>query len=245
MPPPVETAQTIVEDALEVAGIIGLGQTPGPEDLNKTFRRLNDMLAQWQRKRWLIWHLVDIPFTSTGAQSYTIGAGQQFNVAQRPDRIESAFIRQVIPSQAQQVDFPVSIIEARETYNQIRLKSLTTLSRYLFYDSAFPIGKLFFVPVPNASIYELHITIKDQLAQFAALVSPASAVPPEYVPAFKWNLARRTRAAYRRPADPEINSLAKDALNTLRLANAQMPLAQMPAALARGGRTYNPYSDQR
>lgn len=240
--PPEETAQSIIEDALEVAGIVGLGQSPGAEDLNKNFRRLNDMLAQWQRKRWLIWHLVDSSFTSTGALYYTIGRGAQFDVAIRPDRVESAFVRQLINQPPSQVDYPVRLIEARETYNQIRLKQLNSaIAWYLFYDSDFPVGKLYFWPLPQASLYEMHVSLKAVLSQFTSLVTKVT-IPPEYVPAMKWGLARRIRAAYRRPLDPEINALEKDALNTLRMANAQVALLRMPAVLSGGG-VYDPYSD--
>ena len=246
MPPPLpaqETAETIIEDALEVAGITGIGVTPGPEDVNRAFRRLNDMLAQWQQLRWLIWHLVNQVVTSTGQQTYTVGNGQQFNFAVAPRRIESAFLRMITQAPPNQVDVSLDILPSREDYDLIRLKQLGTFSSVVWYDSQFPVGLLYPWPIPQASIYGIGITVKEVLNQFSSVVSPVT-IPPEYVPAMKWNLAQRIRIAYRRPADPDLNKMAAQSLNVIRLANAQVPNLRMPRQLRRGTGVYNPYADR-
>ena len=241
--PAAETAQTIILDALEVAGITGLGVTPGPEDLNKNFRRLNDLLAQWQQLRWMIWHLVNQVVTSTGQQTYTVGRGQQFDFAVAPRRIESAFLRMITNAPPNQVDVHLDILPSREDYDQIRLKQLGTFPSVIFYDSAFPIGVLYPWPIPQAAIYAIGITVKEVLNQFSSLVAPVT-IPPEYVPAMKFGLAQIIRVAYRRPADPGLDKLAARATNVVRLANAQIPNLRMPRALRRGTGVYNPYADR-
>jgi hypothetical protein len=236
------TPLDIITASLKKAGILGIGQSAIPEDVNDAYDDLNDMLSQWQRKRWLIWHLVDLAFTSTGAQSYSVGPGGNFNVLTRPDRLEAAFFRQTIQSQPNQIDYPLEIIEARETYNDIALKNLTSFASYIFYDSAFPMGYIYPWPVPNSSIYEIHITIKEQLNQFTSLGQVIS-LPLEYFAAMKWNLALRMRVNYQLPPNPYLIGLAKDSLNTIRNANTQIPRLRMPTDLIRPG-VYNPYSDQ-
>lgn len=62
-------------------------------------------------------------FAATGAQSYTVGAGQSINIT-RPDRIEAAFVRLVNGTQA--VDYPLDLLGSREDYNKIALKGLST-----------------------------------------------------------------------------------------------------------------------
>jgi hypothetical protein len=238
----IATAQTIVTAAAKAAGILGGGQALAAEDSNDIFDLLTDLISQWQRKRWLIWHLVNYGLLSTGKLSYTVGPGGDFNVT-RPDRLESAFLRQVVPSAVYTLDFPIDIIPARETYDQIVLKNLATLSRVAFYDSAYPLGNLYFWPVPTAAVYEMHITVKDSIPQPAALASQFSGVPPEYVPALKWNLARRVRAHYRRGPDAELNQLAQEALDVIRLANTQVKLLTMPDAIGTMG-VYNVESDR-
>ena len=67
--------------------------------------------------------------------------------------------------------------------------------------------------------------------------------PPEYEAALNWCLARRLRASYQMPADPTIDSLARDGLNTIRLGNTAVGLLKMPSALRRRGRAYSYQGD--
>ena len=235
------TPSDIIIQALKKSGIIGVGQSAAAEDMNDAFQDLNDMIAQWARKRWLIWHLVEVSVISTGHQAYSIGPGGDFDVASRPDRLEAAFLRQVVQSQPSRVDYPLQLIQARETYNQIALKTLSSFPMYVFYDSAYPMGYVYAWPVPQASIYSLHLTIKAQLSQFTSLAQDI-VMPPEYIAALKWNLAIRLAVSYKIPVDAGMVALAKDSLNVIRNANTQIPLLDMPPELVR--RTiYNIYSD--
>lgn len=231
----------IITLALKDSGVLGVGQTALAEDANDAFTRLNYMLAQWARKRWLVWHLKDVSKVSTGATSYTVMTGGDFNVA-RPDRIEAAFIRQLSTGSINAIDTPLIILEAREDYNRIALKTMQSFSNYVFYDSAYPNGVLYPWPVPQADIYEIHITVKEPISQFTTL-NQTIVMPPEYMAALHYNLIQRLRAAYQLPPDPEINALARDALNTIRGANTQIQLLEMPEGLARNG-LYNIYSDR-
>ncbi len=234
------TPLDIVKQSLKKAGIIGVGQTPLAEDTNDAFYDLNDMIGQWARKRWLMWHLLDVSLVSTGAMSYTVGVGQDFNTP-RPDRLEAAFFRQIQNGQPNNIDYPLELIESRETYSNIPLKSLSTFPTSIFYDAAYPTGVVYPWPVPQATIYEIHLIIKDQLTQFTSL-NQTIVMPPEFTAALKFNLAIRLRQAYMLPADPVLIGLAKDSLAVIRGANAQIPNLVMPSDLIRGG-LYNVYSD--
>ncbi len=233
------TAGDLVTDSLKKAGIVGIGQTPLAEDINDGFKDLNRMMAQWQRKRWLVYCLVDTAKVSTGAQSYTVGLGQDFNIV-RPDKLEAAYLRQIVTT-GQPVDTPLEIIEAREDYSAIPLKTLMAFPGRIFYDSGYPIGRVYPYPIPNPNIYEVHILTKQQLGQFANLAQVVN-LPLEYEAAIEWNLSARLRVSYRMPVDAGIVAMAKDALNVIRMANTQIPRLRMPGALRNRG-VYNNYSD--
>lgn len=240
----IPNAQQILTSALLKAGIVGIDESIEQPVLNEALNDANDMLAEWNHQRYLVYHLIDKSFVSTGAQSYTVGAGQTIDMDPRPDRLESAFLRQIIPSGGQQIDWPLSIIPAKENYNQITLKTLGTFSWAIFYDSDWPIAKIYPWPVPQASIYEIHATFKATLQRFANLQDKIN-LPPEYVPALKWNLAQWFRASYQMPEDPMVNKRASKSLNVIRLANVQVPVLSMPnAVLKNSGRSYNYKSDQ-
>lgn len=237
------TGTDICTQALKKAGILGAGVDAEAEDIADAQSDLNDMIAQWRVQRWLVYREIDLSFISTGALSYTIGPASNFVIDPRPDRIESAFLRQLVTGGGNQpVDSPLQVIEARETYSRIALKTQGSYPQYIWYDNAFPVGSLYPWPVPQATIYEVHVQVKmvlDQITNLAASIS----LPGEYFAALKFNLARRLRSSYRLPADQELNALAMDASTIIRGANAQIPRLQTPAELSRGG-LYDVYSDQ-
>jgi hypothetical protein len=237
------TAYDIIKLALKDAGIVGVGQTPLAEDANDALTRMNAMIAQWRRKRWLIYVLRTDSVVSTGAVSYTVGpAGSDIVIDPRPDKLESAFFRQTVQSQPNQIDYPLEIISSRESYNRIALKQLQSFPSYIFYESSFPVARIYPGPVPQAAIYSVFISTKINLAQFANLTTPFE-LPEEYFNVLYYNLAVRLASAYNTEAMPGTMALAKDALNVIRMANLQIATLSMPDDLARPG-VYNPYSDQ-
>lgn len=233
------TPSDIITQALKESGVLGVGQPASAEDMNDAFFRLNMMMAQWSKKRLLVYHLIDTAFVSTGAQSYTVGTGGNFNIA-RPDAVLSAFFRQTSGVNTP-VDYPLAVTMAREDYNLIALKSLAAWPSIAFYDAAYPLGSLFVWPIPQSGL-ELHITTKAVLAQFTSLAQ-VIVLPPEYIGALFYNLAARLRSAYQLPPDPSVTAFAKDSLAVLRQANGAIPEMLFPADLVRTGSGYNIYSD--
>lgn len=235
------TARDIINLALKDAGVVGVGQSALAEDVNDAFTKLNWMISQWQRKRWLVFQTVDLPFTSTGAQTYTVGPTGNFNVAVRPDKLEAAYFRQLIQSQPNQVDYPLTLIPSMENYSRLALKKLSTFPQAIYYDPGYPLGTIYPWPVPQATIYEIHLIVKQQLTQFTNLSDTVN-LPEEYRAALELNLVLRLGPQYGIPLDPSIADLARDALNTIRGANAQISILTMPDGLVRNGK-YNIFSD--
>lgn len=235
------TPADLITLALKQAGATGVGQAPLPEDLNDAFTLLNMMIGQWNKKRWLIYHLVDVSLVSTGAQSYTIGIGGQFNVT-RPDRLEAAYVRLLSQAPPNQVDYPLAVLQSREDYSRITMKSILGWPSAVFYDPTYPLGTLYFWRVPASGTYEMHVVLKETLAAFSALNQTIN-LPTEYQEAIFYNLAMRLRAAYQMAPDPTIMAMARASLATLQGANAAIPVLGMPDGLA-ALRNYNVYSDQ-
>lgn len=317
-----ETVRDILTLALKEAGVLGIGQTALAEDINDTFILLNRMMAQWQKKRWVVPSLYDIGATANGAKSNPIGPGQFWN-AQRPDKVQAAyFIQKGGGSNA--VSFPLIPIFSYENYSQLALKQLASWPQYFFYDNQFPIGNVFIWPIPDPT-YEIHLILKspigftieletgvisaaglgytngvyplvpvqnltgygngatlditvaggivtvaaihdpgdgyninDQLTVNAADVGGTGTgfiykvtdvtddldaimnMPPEYYEAIHYNLTLRVASLYNYAPDPFRSALAKGALNTIRVANSQIPSLSLPSSL-RNRRNLNPY----
>jgi hypothetical protein len=239
-PEPIDNCQQLIENALVDAGIVGIDEAIEQPVINRAFTQVNWLLAQWARKRWLCYRIQDYSVVANGQQTYTVGLNQNININPRPDRLEYAFLRflQGVTSPGLPVDIPISIIGSHEDYSRITVKTIGTLPWRIFYDPVWPIGLLYPWPIPQVSLYEIHVGFKVVLPRFYSLQEKIL-FPPEYEAALNWGLARRLRASYQMPADPTIDSLARDALNAIRLANTAVSTLQMPRALRMRNRAYD------
>ncbi|CAD6548646.1 hypothetical protein LMG28727_04869 [Paraburkholderia kirstenboschensis] len=233
------TAADLITLALKDIGALGVGQAVSAEDTADALATLNMMLGQWAAERLSVYHLVDTAKQSTGAQSYTVGIGGDFNVA-RPIKINAAYARLTSSGAGSAVDYRINMIDAREDYARISLKTLSSFPEWAFYDSAFPLGNLFLYPVPNSS-YELHIVTMDTLPQFSAAGTVVS-LPAPYMAAIRYNLGIYLCPSYQLEPTPSLVRLAMNAKRVIKRMNNQIPQLTMPRGLMSKSR-YNIYSD--
>lgn len=218
--------------ALRLAGRINDQQRVADTsaDMNDALSLLVMMLAQWQRKRWLTWNETETATVATGNQWYSVGPGGDFNLP-RPDKIHAAFCRLMPFNGPNPVDLPLGIIEAPEDYAALTIKDLKSLPSAVFYDSAFPVGRVTFWPVPPAGLYELHLFTKSALPVYLTLDDQLN-LPPEYLDAAVNNLALRIVAATpgAQPS-PLLLGQARASLETIKLANSQIATLGLPGFL--------------
>lgn len=245
------TPHDLITLALKQANVVGVGQTPLAEDVNDALAHLNMMLGQWNRKRWLIYHLVEASVPAYGGASYRIGPGQDIDVPGRVTGIASAFYRLAkVPETnddfsldfspdfgpphtigAGAIDIPLAVLTSREDYSRIGMKGLGTYPSAIWLDADYPVGNLYVWPSP--SVGEIHVVVQEQLGRITDLTTDIE-LPDEYHDALFQNLVVRLRSAYGRPRDPVVEVLAKTALNTIRSANAQIGTLEMPGNLRLG-----------
>jgi predicted Rdx family selenoprotein len=212
------TALDIIRLCLKDIGVLSVGQTPQPEDVSDALLSLNFITAGWNRNRWLIDDEVETICQSTGQLSYTIGLGGNFNCV-RPDKIQASFARltYAVSQQASPVD-----------YSEISLKDLVSYPTVVFYDSAYPMGNLYFYPVPTIN-FELHVITKNNIPVYA--LTDTINLPPEYCRAMRWNLSAELMPMYGRAITPDIVSRAEGSLSDIITANTQIQNAKMPSGL--------------
>lgn len=334
------TARDFITLAMKEAGVLGVGQTLLAEDINDGFTLLNRMLAQWQKKRWLVPSLYDIAALGNSKKSNLIGPGQYYN-ALRPDKIQAAYFKQITGGGdfnsdfgndfyisnnlgSNEVSFNLIPIWSWEDYARVQLKELNSWPQYFFYDAAYPYGNVYIWPIPTSN-YEVHLVCKSPIGFTTQLASgtivnggvaysngahgdvpflPVTGIgsggtadiivaggvvtsavihtpgdgyklndqltldttniggvgsnfvwsvtkttdsvdsefnmPEEYHEAVHYNLSIRLAAMYKQPVNPVQAGLAKLALNTIKIANTQIPTLQMPSALrfGRGGNNF-------
>ncbi|WLE58388.1 hypothetical protein GIY62_14760 [Burkholderia plantarii] len=233
------TAVDIITLALKDLGALGVGQSISPDDTMDALATLNMMLGQWQGERLSVYHLVDTAIQSTGAQAYAVGPGGDFNVPWVYE-INAAYAR-LSNGTAQPIDYPITVIKAREEYSRIALKQLASFPTFAFYDSAWPIGSLILYPIPN-NTFELHIVTLQPLPQF---VTPADDInlPPQYMAAIRYGLACYAAPSYQLEPTAALVRLAMNAKRVVKRMNVQIQQMSMPRGLSSKQR-YNIYSDR-
>jgi hypothetical protein len=230
------TPVEIINLALKQVGVLGVGQTAAAEDIADAFAILNMMLAQWSVKKNLVHQIFDVACVSTGAATYTVGAGGDFNTA-RPPRVMGAYCRQLAPVP---IDYDLELLMSQKDWGRVSTKTISSMPSLVYYDPQYPLGVLHVWPIATVG-YELHLLMLAPLTQFATPYDDIN-LPAEYMEALMYNLAGRLYSMYGRPVDPVTIALATAALGTLRQANTQVGKLYMPAAVV-GRANYNPYSD--
>ncbi|MFT9381552.1 hypothetical protein [Gluconobacter sp. P5B12] len=246
----------LISMALRQIGIGAMGTTASAADLADGLMHLNMLLAQWQRKRWLVPNLVDRAFVSTGKSVYFVGPGGDLDIPVRPSQINAAYIRLLngaplstegefastdfsadfdvgsdgLNSGVQPIDYALEQIPSYEDYAGLGLKALRSWSSYFHYNPAFPLGELRPWPIPAATIWEIHLVYAEPLP---AALKPTDGInlPPEYWDAIMWSLASRMAPSYGQPPDQTVVAAMRSALATIRSANTQVPTLGMPSIL--------------
>ena len=235
---PLTTANDMLEFVLRATGLLGVGQSALPEDFRDSMSAFNAMIGTWNANRCYIYHLIDSSLVSTGAKTYSVGPGQDFNV-DRQDRLESGFFRLLNAPAGQQVDSRMAILRSREDWNQIATKSLGTFPGSVFLDTGYPVGTLYPWPVPPAGLYEIHLSFKAHLKRFESYQQQIN-LPEEYFEPLWSNLAVRVAALYPGASiSDDTRKLATSSLATLAMANSQVPALRMPPGLPGLHRGYN------
>lgn len=135
------TVNTLVQDAMYQAGVLGQDQTPSSGDVQLVLRRLNRMLDSWANEKLMIFRNDEESFLMTAGQ-----ASYQTSVFAdgRPIAFNSMRVR------LNNIDYPVDFID-QQKWNGISYKSTTAIPRYMYYDSNYPTATMFFYPIPYAA----------------------------------------------------------------------------------------------
>jgi len=231
---------------MRVAGVLGVGQTPLPQDTSDAVSALQMMLGQWQRRRWIVYRLDEIESPVTPWQrTWTVGpSGADIYYADRPGSIESGFLRQLTGmgggSDSFPVDYPLRPISSRESWNRIPLKHLGSWPINFYYDPTRPNGTIYLWPVPVQPWFEIHFAVPQDVSNFTGSEDLDDVFPSEVSEALIYNLAGRLRVNYALPPDQGLLGLARQSLNTVRSINFAMQPLRMPDALRRQVRFRNP-----
>lgn len=205
------TARDIVKAAHRKINILGQGSTLTAEEANDGLEAMNDMIASWSTQKALIFTETKETFNLTGALSYTIGSGQDFDTT-IPRSILSAYATYA------GYDHPVQVIDANE-FASISDKDLSGVPTQLYFDSNYPTATIYLYPINYGGTTLTLISLKP-LTEFASLDTVYS-MPPEYKRALIHNLAVEIAPEFEREASTTVKRIAKQSLDWVRQQNTK------------------------
>lgn len=228
------TARDLIKAAYRKINILGQGSSLTSEEANDGLSALNAMLASWSTQGALIYTETKETFSLTGALSYTIGSGGDFNTS-IPVEILAAYVTY------SEIDYPVQVIDSSE-YALISNKDEPGTPTQLYFDSNYPLANIYLWPINFSSTTLTLISLK-QLTNFSSLDTDFT-MPPEYERAIIHNLAVELAPEYEREASMTVKRIAKQSLDWIRAQNKKnnKNVVKVDSAFMAQGR-YNIRSD--
>ena len=208
------TARQIIEQALRSIQVLGQGQTLSANEAAYALEMLNDLLGSWSVEGGLVFQDVIETFSLTGAASYTIGTGGDFNTA-RPYDITNAYVTAVGGSN----DYPLQRY-SQSQYANLSNKSITSgISEAYYFDNNFPLANIFLYPKPTSS-YTITLYSRKPLTEFTTLNTDIS-LPSGYKRALQQNLAIDLAPTYEREPTQSLLSMARESKDNVLASNTR------------------------
>lgn len=175
------SALDIITQAARLIGVTYKSEQLDSDEANDGLIMLNDMLDVWSNDNLISNAYTLESFPLTGAASYTIGSGGDFNTS-RPINLVTAVVR------LSSVDYPIGIITPEEYQLEVPIKSISSsIPQFLTYDNGFPLGIITIYPVPVTGS-TLRILSNKPITNISALTTTIT-LPPGWKKALKYNLA--------------------------------------------------------
>jgi len=214
------SALDIITDAAKRIGAVFKSEVLDADEAADGLKKLNNMLDSWSNDDLLTYAMTLESFSLTGAASYTMGVGGDFNTS-RPIDIKTAVVR------SGSIDYPLTPLTQQQYQENIPLKSIvSTIPEFLTYDNGYPLATITLYSVPVAGT-TLRMLSNKPLANLSALTTTVD-LPPGWNEALEYNLARRMASGYGTALKPDDLVIARESLGAIRrstsINNAMPPM---------------------
>lgn len=216
-------ALDIITASMQEIGVLSPGDFPSNEDSAWVLQKIQRLVDQYNSRRPMIYNMTFTLFMlnppSDVLAPTTIGPGGDFDVNQRPVAIES--IGLILDGGSPGVELPLNRRDDDWWANN-RIKGLTsTLPTDFYYSPDWPMGKIFFWPVPTAS-HQVRLQTRAVLGEFTAY-NQSFTMPPAYWDLIVYDLACSISPSFECEPSPTLLGLRQKALKAVQVNNILSP----------------------
>lgn len=196
------TIATLCADAAKELGVIAVDESLQTADAAYFLGLLRRLLNAWNANRLAVYATAFPEYTLVPNLSpHTIGPSMATWLATiRPVSLDGANL--ILTTSTPNVNTPITVRDAQWWLGQSTPDLTSTFPTDVYYQPDFPLGKLFFWPVPTTA-YAVQLMIRVLLSDTVAL-SDTFTLPPGYADAITLTLAEMARRSYGKPYDPEL-----------------------------------------
>jgi len=223
------TALAVVSAALQEIGALSPGETVPQEDQAWVLQKLQRLVDRYNAREPMVYNVNFTVYTLNPPTDpnlpTTIGPGGDFDVNQRPVDIIS--IGLILEGGTPGVEVLLNKRDDMWWANN-RIKALTsTLPTDFYYSESWPLGQIFFWPVPSAS-HQVRLQTRQVLTEITSFAQQIS-LPPAYWDLMIYDLAVSLAPSYERTASPELIGLRREALKAVQVNNVKSPRLESDA----------------
>lgn len=188
------TKEDIIEEALELCGVLAADEEPSSADISSVGRSLNMLIKAWQTEGINIWAVTELEVPlEEDKKMYTIGPDQDIDVDWRPIRIVDGVYRN-----SDDIDIPLNIW-SREEYWLLSDKESEGVPLNVYLNRRVDHGELYVWQLPSDDNSKLILQMQRGL-EFPQDDDADIDFPGEYFLAVAYNLARIIGIKYGVPA---------------------------------------------
>jgi hypothetical protein len=222
--------RSIIKGALRSLGRIGRGRDMSAEQASDGLEILNQLLASWKTENLLLPFRTTETLTYSASQtSYTIGSGGDLNTI-RPSDIIDAYHTDGSN------DYAMTEM-SMEIYNNITNKVNGSFPSRYYYESTYPLGRLYFDYTPGTSLSLVLVSMKE-ITAFADLTTTIN-LPSEYDLCLKTNLAVQLAPDYGIKAPDEVIGTAIMTKQNIKRLNKVNRVSTMTNDISNSNSRYN------
>lgn len=216
------TVGDLCNNAAQELGVIQPGETLDADNLVAVRNILRRLLNEWNGDRRRVYATKFDQFTlvTNPPLGYlTIGPSGDFDTTQRPVSVDGANL--VLTTSNPPVQTGIKIRDAQWWLNQSVPTLTSTVPTDLYYQPDWPLGKLYFWPVPTFA-YDVQLMSRVLLSDQVA-TSDDFSLPPAYENAVMLTLAEMSRRTFGKPDMPDLTRDATKARSLAFANNDQIP----------------------